>query len=308
MPYESNPYNSTEGREMVRKIFHNLFLNDGTTMKLDSARENVAYFRGTDGERLHQTVSIMKNFVRGFRHKSYQTSLNSGILICPYCFRRDFMWLWEFVDFGLRNDNYEWTSSVEPDKNSWEMGFGRRTPRGRRNGWRFMSRVRCNKVTTCDDCKITTTGTYSTCRKCSSSNVANVGCHQESYMTHVVEEAQKDSWLADATTWTSRNIQNQKYVALLPKSAGGQATTYNVKPFMYRVRNPGPAPQGLVITDSDLAFQYIPQLEVGYEDRLSGLRRPYGYKCPECDFIRYTPLHDEDFAFPCNTSFCGQFG
>ena len=131
MPYESNPYNSTEGREMVRKIFHNLFLNDGSTMKLDSAKENVAYFRGVGGERLHQTVSIMKNFIRGFRHKAYQTSLNSGILICPYCYRRDFMWLWEFVDFGLRNENYDWTSSVEPDKKSWEVGFSRRTPKGR---------------------------------------------------------------------------------------------------------------------------------------------------------------------------------
>mgnify|MGYP001230151308 CR=1 FL=1 len=52
-------------------------------MTLDSAKENVAYFRGTGGERLHQTVSIMKNFIRGFRHKAYQTSLNSGILINP---------------------------------------------------------------------------------------------------------------------------------------------------------------------------------------------------------------------------------
>jgi len=298
MPYESNPYNSTEGREMVRKIFHNLFLNDGTDMKIDSAKENVSYFRGHNGERLHQTVQIMKNFIRGFRHKAYQTSLNSGILICPHCYRRDFMWLWEFVDFGLRNDNYEWTSSVEPDRNSWEVGFGRRTPKGRRNGWRFMSRVRCNKVTTCDDCKITTTGTYSTCRKCSGANVVHAGCHHESYMVHVVQEEQKESWLADASTWTSRNVQNEKYVALLSDKAGGQSTTHNVKPFMYRVRNPGPAPEGLVVTTSDLAFQYIPQLEVGYQDRLSGLRRPYGYKCPECDFMRYTPLHDEDFAFP----------
>jgi len=294
MPYESNPYNSTEGRDMVRKIFHNLFLNDGTTMKLDSAKENVAHFRGVGGERLHQTVTIMKNFIRGFRHKAYQTSLNSGILICPHCFRRDFMWLWEFVDFGLRNDNYDWTSSVEPVKKSWEVGFNRRTPRGR-GGWRFLSRVRCNKVTTCNDCKITTTGTFSTCRKCSSSDVVNVGCLAESYMTHVVEEVQKESWLADATTFTSRNVQNEKYVCRLPEKAGGQAQTYNVKPFMYRVRNPGPAPEGLVVT-SDLGFQYIPQLEVGYEDRLTGLRRPYGYKCPECDFLRYTPLHDEDFA------------
>jgi len=267
-------------------------------MKLDSAKENVEYFRGTGGERLHQTVSIMKNFIRGFRHKSYQTSLNSGILICPHCFRRDFMWLWEFVDFGLRNDNYEWTSSVEPDKNTWEVGYNRRTPKGRRSGWRFMSRVRCNKVTTCGDCKITTTGTFSTCRKCGGSDVANVGCHNESYMVHVVEEVQSAGWLANASTYTSHNIQNEKYVALLPKNSGGQATTRNVKSFMYRVRNPGPAPDGLVINTTELAFQYIPQLEVGYEDRLSGLRRPYGYKCPECEFIRYAPLHDEDYAFP----------
>jgi hypothetical protein len=115
-------------------------------------------------------------------------------------------------------------------------------------------------------------------------------------MTHVVEEAQKESWLADATNWTSRCVQNEKYVAKLAAKAGGQSQTYNVKPFMYRVRNPGPAPEGLVVTNSEFAFQYIPQLEVGYQCRLTGLRRPYGYKCPECDFMRYTPLHDEDFA------------
>ena len=298
MPYENNPYNSTKGRDMVRKIFHNLFLNDGTTMKLDTAKQNVAHFRGTGGERLHQTVQIMKNFIRGFRHRPYQTSLNSGILVCPHCNRRDFMWLWEFVDFGLRNENHEWTSSVKPDKKSWEMGYNRRTPRGRFSGWRFMSRVKCNTVTTCNDCKLTTTGVFSTCRNCSSGNVVKAGCGLESYMVNVVEEEQAKAWLADSTTYISTNTQNEKYVSELAPGGGGTSKTTFVKPFMYRVRNPGPAPNGLVVDSSELAFQYIPQLEVGYEAVRSGDRRPYGYQCPECDFMRYTPLHDEDFAMP----------
>ena len=40
-------------------------------------------------------------------------------------------------------------------------------------------------------------------------------------------------------------------------------------------------PNGLVVNDPEVAFQYIPHLEVGYETYDKEHRRPYGYLLPQ---------------------------
>ncbi len=288
MPYESNTYISPKGQDLTEKIFDNLFpsLSSGE-MNLEGVEDVVGHFRGENGKRLHQTCQLMKQFIQGYEHFPFTESYGAGIHVCPHCRRRDFLWTWEYVDFGLRNDNDDWTSSVELQKRDWKLGVGLV-----QRGYRFNCRVRCNSVTTCNDCHQTVTGTFSNCPDCSSSNVSQVGCGKESYVQHIIEEKLPEEWVN-----SNRGRANRASITIVGR--GGQpAPTYNIKPFMYRVKYSGPSPRGQVITDPMTAFNYIPQLEIGYETWDGEHRRPYGYECKTCGFERYAPPYEESYQIP----------
>ena len=291
MGYDNNTYISPKGREYTNYIFDLLFKNDGETMDISSVSSVVGHFRGPSGSNLHNTCQLMKKFIKGYESSQYQQGYNSGIHVCPYCSRRDFMWTWEYVDFGIRNEDETWTSSIKLEQKSYELGANLQD-----SGYRFECRVRCNTVTTCQDCHTTVTGEFSSCRNCSSSNVVKVGCGKESYATHLVKEVQASEWLA--STGMTTNAQSTKGVSLM--RGGTTSGTQATRPFFYRVQNQGPSPKGLVVEDAQTAFQYIPHLEIGYETYDKEHRRPYGYCCPneECDFERYAPVGGEDYDVP----------
>ena len=289
MPYANNTYISDKGREMTKMIFHNLFLNDGTNMTLNSSQEIVDHFRGPDGTQFHQTLGIVKQFISGYIQAGYGESYDTGIMICPHCRRRDFMPYWEFVDFGVRNGNFSWTSSVKPAKTIHNVGLNLTA-----FGYRYTSRVRCNHATTCNDCHTTVTGHYSSCRDCGSSDVSQVGCLREFTHDSVVNEYQ-----ASEGQRLNRSRTDVKAVRNIGRG-GNLVPDYSLKPFMWRVSYQGPVPQGVVLKSGLEYFHWIPNLEIGYESVSSGMRRPYGYECPDpmCDFERYAPLHGEPYAMP----------
>lgn len=291
MGYDNNTYISSKGREYTNHIFDMLFKNDGGVMDVSSVDSVVGHFRGPNGSHLHTTTQLIKKFIKGYEQSSFQQSYNSGIHICPHCNRRDFMWLWEYVDFGIRNDNQDWTSSIDLEKGLWQVGANNSA-----QGYRFLCRVRCNDATTCNECHISVTGKYSSCRDCSSSNVVQVGCGKESYTTHIVREVQSAEWLS--STEMRQGSNSSKVVSVM--SSGTTADNTNTRPFFYRVSNQGPAPNGRVIRDAISAFRYIPNLEIGYETFDSEHRRPYGYQCPnmDCDFERYAPIDGVEYAVP----------
>ena len=107
-------------------------------MDVSSVASVVGHFRGPNGSHLHTTTQLIKKFIKGYEQSPYQQSYNSGIQICPHCNRRDFMWLWEYVDFGIRNENQEWTSSIELKKGLNQLGANNSA-----QGYRFLCRVRC---------------------------------------------------------------------------------------------------------------------------------------------------------------------
>jgi hypothetical protein len=291
MPYDNNTYISDKGRALTRSLFHNLFKNDGDKMDVSSASTIVDHFRGSDGSRFHQSLSIVKQFISGYQHSGYIRSWDTGIMICPYCQRRDFMPFWEFVDFGFRNDNDEWTSTVKPLITSKKVGYDRTAA-----GTEVFSRVRCNDATTCNDCHTTVTGHYSRCRNtsCNSSNVSQVGCGREFAHQACVRSFSVAEW----HNINRRNSDPGKRV--FEKRGGNVVPAYGVRPFFYRMVYAGPYPEGQVLTEPSTSFEYIPQLEIGYESIMSGVRRPYGYKCPDenCEFERYAPLNGESYDIP----------
>ena len=291
MPYDNNTYISDKGRALTRSLFHNLFKNDGIQMDVSSASTIVDHFRGANGSRFHQSLSIVKQFISGYQHRGYAQSWETGILICPYCQRRDFMPFWEFVDYGFRNENEDWTSTVEPKTLIKKVGYDR----GAR-GMELFSRVRCNDATTCNDCHTTVTGHYSSCRNtsCSSSDVSQVGCGREFVQQSSVTPYQYSEWhnMNRGNSNTQKKVWNLK--------GGNSVEDYSVRPFFYRIVYKGPYPQGAVLVEAEQAFDYIPNLEIGYESIQTGQRRPYGYQCPEdgCDFERYAPLNGEPYDIP----------
>jgi len=291
MGYDNNTYISSKGREYTNHIFDMLFKNSGGVMDVSSVDSVVGHFRGENGSHLHTTTQLIKKFIKGYEQSPFSQSYNSGIHVCPHCNRRDFMWLWEYVDFGIRNDNQDWTSSIKLESGVWAVGANNSA-----QGYRFLCRVRCNDATTCNECHISVTGKYSSCRSCSSSNVVQVGCGKESYTTHVVQEVQAAEWLSSSEMRQGGNAT--KSISVI--SGGVIAEDDNTRPFFYRVSNRGPTPDGLVIRDAISAFRYIPHLEIGYESNDSEHRKPYGYKCPntDCDFERYAPLDGAEYKVP----------
>ena len=140
-------------------------------------------------------------------------------------YRRDFIWYWEYVDFGLRLDNEQWTSSVDLRKEEYDIGGGMTDI-----GYRFNCRVRCNHATTCNDCHETVTGHFNTCKSCGSSNVSKVGCGKESYTTHIVQDKKWETWVE-----SNRGRTQQRSISVWNERTGQIAPTYNMRPFMFRV-------------------------------------------------------------------------
>jgi hypothetical protein len=289
MPYESNTYISEKGREYSEHIFDSLFPSDPTTgeMIVNTVSDVVDHFRGPGGDNLHNTCQIMKNFIQGYEQFGWIESFNSGIHVCPHCQRRDFIWYWEYIDFGLRLDNDEWTSSLKLQKQEYDVGGGMTDI-----GYRFNCRVRCNEATTCNQCHETVTGKFSNCKSCGSSDVSNVGCSKESYTQHLVKDNKWQTWVE-----SDRGRTQQRSISVWNEGTGQIAPTYNMRPFMFRVAYNGPAPKGKIITEPSDAYMYMPSLEIGYETYDGENQRPYGYKCPnsDCNFVRYAPPNGEKY-------------
>ena len=296
MVYENNPFNSTKGQEIMKNLFDNIFLHDDKKMEVESKDDIVAHFRGTNSQTLINTINLLKRFLKGFIHIGFSQSFDAGIYICPYCRRRDFMWFWQFEDFGIYDED-DWLSSVQPKKSGFRVGEKAVW------GWMLFCRVICNSVTTCNECHQTTTGTYGTCQNCSSGDVAHAGCGRESYSIQMVKEEQAVNMLPTL----EKDITPQLAVGV-PSSSTGGAPRYQVHgtiPFFFRITYGGLPIEGIVIKGETQeqrieALSYIPHMEVGYQYQSFGkmCRRPYGYHCPNeaCQFERFAPLFGEDYS------------
>ena len=180
MGYLDNPYNSHEGRELLLSIFNDIFLVDPSDRKdLEHTNKELVVSNFVTNTPL--IIAKMKRFAKGYSQIPISEAWESGVYVCPHCQRRDFMYEWESVDIGTYNSQNNWLSSVELGR--WSGGLSYQNGR-----FGVMHRVRCNKVTTCNDCHLTTQGNRDGCKLCGSSNVAKVGCQKESYAMHFILE------------------------------------------------------------------------------------------------------------------------
>ncbi len=179
MVYEDNPFNSSQGKKILDDIFDLMFVSptkEPNKVESSDKIKQVDYYKSN----IVNIVNKMRKFVMGYKQVILSETEGSGILVCPSCYRRDAIWNWETVDAGHYASPNDWLSSVELTK--WEQGGANEKDR-----YLFMVRYRCNHVTTCNKCHATWKGHgKSKCPECQSTDLAKVGCGEESYAKHFV--------------------------------------------------------------------------------------------------------------------------
>ena len=264
MVYEDNPFNSSQGKALMKEIFDLMFVappKNPSQIESTSKIKQVSYYRSN----IVNIVNKMRKFVKGYEQIVLSETEGSGILVCPKCYRRDAIWYWETVDAGHYASPEDWLSSVELKK--WEEGGVNEQGR-----WLFMVRYRCNHVTTCNDCNVTWTGhNKSTChntkayidsdgkpqtKKCNSSDLAKVGCGEESFARHFVrlytgdDNIPQEDGSQTGATETNMTLVNEMNRRI---RAEGEITGYK---FVHNM-----VPNGKILNDWKEVLEYTPKID-----------------------------------------------
>jgi hypothetical protein len=185
MSYIDNPYNSDQGKELLKQNLANIFLvgEKPNTFESEDKDLMVENFRN----RTSGIITIMSRFVKGYRQIGIGQSYDSGIYVCPNpeCLRRDFIYHWESVDLGVYSPK-EWLGTVKLAKGrSGVPNFGT-------GKFVVMHRVRCNTVSTCNKCHTTFQGKVTNCQNyaCNGGGdyMVTVGCGEEACGMHYIAE------------------------------------------------------------------------------------------------------------------------
>jgi len=283
--YEDYPFFSAKGQQIMLDIFNGIYQtdpNDATTIQDADEKQMVSHFmKNKPG-----IVFNIRKFLSSYSPVNPDQSYDSGIYICDPsmggCGRRDFIYNWEFVDFGVYGNMKTWRGNVDLLKNTMNG----------QSGFLVMTRVRCNPYVVCKDCGeqwATQQSGAGVCIYCNSSNVEKRGCGKESYAKHFVKEQNVSNLQAE----TQDMVESQKYVMQI-QSKGTTSKLDNGKPFAYRLTYSSPA-YDRQINSFEEACEYIPNLEVGYV--IGAFKRPYGFTCNTCDHERYFPPPSTSYPF-----------
>lgn len=185
MGYKKNPFNSPQGQKLMKDIFNLMFISPETKpsqIENENSERQITHYKGN----IINIVNKMRKFVVGYEQVPLVEAASSGICVCPHCARRDPIWLWETVDAGHYNAPLSWTSSVSPE--TWRQGFS-----NEKGKYLWIVRYRCNDATTCKKCYTSWTGhNKNACPNCNSTDLAKVGCGEESFDTHYINPMTAD--------------------------------------------------------------------------------------------------------------------
>jgi hypothetical protein len=287
MVYEDNPFNSPEGQMLLSQMFDLIYLTDPSdrnVLQENNLHDLVNHFRNGQP----QVTTLMRQFFGGYQYKNAEKSFQSGILLCSNeeCGRRDFIFNWEHVDFGLITGIEQWLGSV---------GLKTSKGYGAQDGYLVLARVRCNRYTSCGECGFQVAGKWGSCKACKSSKkIHQGGCGTEHYtINYVNERSIYNLWAQD-----SSDIQPEQMVwAIAQDGSSIDTKVEGTRPMYYRLVYEGPA-KNIMMSPSDVCEGYhIPMLEVGYSAEGGRWQRPYGFECNECGYIRYAPYADSQYPW-----------
>ncbi len=283
--YDDHPFYTAKGQQIMLDIFNGIYQtdpNDATTIQDTDGKEMVKHFMKNKAG----IVYNIRKYLSSYTPINADQSYDSGIYICDPsmggCGRRDFMYNWEFVDFGVYGNMKTWRGNVDLISNKMNG----------QSGFLVMTRVRCNDYVVCKDCGeqwATQNPAGQICIYCGSSNVEKRGCGKESYAKHFVKEQSISMLRAQ----NQQMVESQKYVMVIqPK--GKVAKLDGGRPFAYRLTYEGPR-YDQQINSFEEACNHIPILEVGYQ--IGAYKRPYGFKCNTCDHERFFPPPNTRYPF-----------
>jgi len=272
MGYSDNPFNSPQGQKIVKDIFNLMFIapeNSPSKIESNNKGRQVSHYKGN----IVNIVNKMRKFVKGYQQVIISETASSGIHVCPHCQRRDAIWMWETVDAGHYASPNEWLSSVTLTK--WNYGMA--DEKGR---YQFVVRYRCNDVTTCNKCHISVGGKQSSCQKCSSSDIVNVGCGEESYATHFMREYTADDNHPQAqgqqTGAINRNRQWWIRMGDVRDLVTGRISGYE---FYHEM-----VPDGVVVEEWRDIKRYVPSVKFTYTHHNTGNTNEEIYPISELNY------------------------
>lgn len=282
MVYEDNPFNSPEGQMLLAEMFDLIYLTDPSdrnVLEQNNLHDIVNHFRNGQP----QVTTLMRQFFGGYKYQNAEKSFQSGILVCSNeeCRRRDFVFNWEHVDFGVITGIEQWLGSV---------GIKAVDGYGAQRGFLVLARVRCNRYTSCGSCGFQVAGKWTTCKACKSTKkIHHGGCGTEHYtINYVTERSIYNLWPTD-----SGDIQPEQMVwAIATDGSPIDTKAESSRPMYYRLVYEGPAKEIMMDPYQVCEGYHIPMLEVGYSAEGGRWQRPYGFECNECGYTRYAPYPD----------------
>jgi hypothetical protein len=268
MGYSDNPFNSSQGKELMKDIFNLMFVSpEGRPSKIeekDKTRQ-VTNYRAN----IVNIVNKMRKFVKGYQQVIVAETASSGIHVCPHCRRRDAIWMWETVDAGHYASPAEWLSSVTLTR--WNAGMA--DERGR---YQFVVRYRCNDVTTCKKCHISVGGHFNSCQDCSSSDVVKAGCGEESFATHFIREYTADDNHPQVRGMNTGAIDRNREIRVRRETYTGTAVGYDFQHTMI--------PDGKVVREWEDIKKYTPYVRFTYEHYTTKSRKTEDFPVSELNF------------------------
>jgi len=326
MGYPENTAVSNVGQMILNDIFDLIYLqSDAPKNQIarminnrSQIKEVVDNFK-TNAPRI---VTLMKRFMKGNTHVPRDDAGDSGIFVCnPLwtgfggntpapdqselgCGRRDHLWWWEWLDFGVYSSYSEWGGSI--GLNAWPHNYVDQTWD---DGQMVVARVRCNTVNTCDGQSAGCGTTWRGGGRCPNPNCEapaaakkTVGCGKTSYaMFHIkIDKPVSSYW-----HFSSGNYRNGAPIAgasaELPRKTlsimkgNNAADDSNSVNAFYRFYWQGLPSENQFLSTFDQCMSHIPYLQVGYRSNLDPSKtRPGGYVCNSCGKERLAPPYDEN--------------
>lgn len=262
MVYRNNPWPSADGLATAKKHFDLIFKPDAadpTKLNWGPVINNRDYFNSNRAA----MVKNAKKMTGGYEPIYQDHSQDSGIYMCNPagalggCGKVDFMYNWEFIDFGMVGER-DVFASVVPSKTKIQG----------QTGYCIMTRFRCIDTRRCKDCNAswaTRQAGSQDCIYCGSSDTEFMaGCGRESNMYHMVKELTMENWQAE----TEAGSKDSKSVGVI--RSGMAMPERNTQPFAFRITYGG-VPYDRRVDSFSQACSYIPNLEVGYRANVGGV-------------------------------------
>ena len=270
MSYWANPYDSSDGNEVLMDLFDGLFLDDGRTGfdSRDHARHFAQeFFQGRGGGTM-RGVTAMRCITLVYDDIPEFLSRDTGIYCCPTCERVDHIWNWEFVDMGFYSDFSGDDRWINGDFTAGKIAGGLYNG----NGYGIIAQVRCNEVSHCTHCGISHQAPdtdIERCRICSRGpakdqedglGMVQAGCGAMSTVYHEVPPiTEAQSYTCNATAISQR----ANMVTLVTSKSLTVRIPRSVRPDTLRLEwagDSGVNRQGQIYRNKRDAMVWVPQL------------------------------------------------